>query len=1000
MQQTWHGPLERVDDYRWRLPASYQSGMRVPGLVFADEKLLKDIARDQALQQVANVAHLPGIVGHSLAMPDIHWGYGFPIGGVAATDPEAGGVVSPGGVGFDINCLSGDTQVLHRFGYVRTIADVVEHQLPEAVQCYESKPPQSTSAAISAGLAKRPTTRVLDVTTSNGRHITATADHPFLTPSGMRLLGTLEADDRVAVDPFEGVTYEEPSDRIIIDEEHVREFLKERGKVNGNTVPQVLGALRPLLPLRQNTPVFAVLTKVLGFIMGDGTLYFQDGTGKGIVWCFGRAVDLETIRKDLSPWFTCSRIYTRQRSHCIQTDYGEVRFEASNDCFRVSSTSFALLLALLGCPIGNRSLQDYELPKWLWEAPRWHQRLFLAAYFGAELQSPRAYAERNRNFPCPLLTVQKQEAYITSGRRFLEGIARLAQGFGVTTRGIEQTRERTVRTHGVSCRLRLLFSSKPDSLLALYTRIGFEYHHAKRAEAAVVAAYHLHKQVAWRSRRESIERILALRVREGLGATRIRERLLVGAPLVAGVVNQRFIERTLYGGSDRIVRVPDRFVSYREFHKNVTAGLEGSGLVWDRIERVTPRPDVQRVYDITVDHPDHNFVANGFVVHNCGVRLMRTTLTAEEVRPQLRRLVQTLFNTIPCGVGMSGDIRVGREEHRHVMTAGSRWMVEQKGYGVPEDLEHTESRGALDDADPSKVSPRAYQRGSDQLGTLGSGNHFLEVQVVETIFDEAAAAVFGLAVGQVTVMMHSGSRGFGYQVCDDYLDVVERAMPTYGIQMPDRQLACVPVNSDEGQSYLGAMRCAANYAWANRQCLMHLARQAFAQVFERSWQELGMALIYDVAHNIAKLERHNTNGRETVVLVHRKGATRAFPPGHPEIPAAYRSVGQPVIIPGDMGRNSYLLVGAPGAMEETFGTVCHGAGRMMSRTQAVREAAGRSIEKELESCGVIVMGRGRKGIAEEQPKAYKDVNDVVHVVHSAGIARKVVRMKPMGVIKG
>ena len=388
---------------------------------------------------------------------------------------------------------------------------------------------------------------------------------------------------------------------------------------------------------------------------------------------------------------------------------------------------------------------------------------------------------------------------------------------------------------------------------------------------------------------------------------------------------------------------------------------------------------------------------------NCGVRLVRTALTREMVQPKLRRLVQTLFHTIPCGVGMSGDIRVGREEHQQVMTAGSRWMVEQRGYGVPEDLEHTESHGALEGADPTKISHRAYQRGSDQLGTLGSGNHFLEVQVVDAVFDEAAASVFHLALGQVTVMLHSGSRGFGYQVCDDYLQLVEQAMPTYGIQVPDRQLACVPVNSDEGQSYLGAMRCAANYAWANRQGLMHLARQAFEQVFERSWQELGMALIYDVAHNIAKFERHRVSpggGQERLLCVHRKGATRAFPPGHPEIPAEYRSVGQPVIIPGDMGRNSYLLVGAQGAMEETFGTVCHGAGRMMSRTQAVREAAGRSIEKELESLGVIVMGRGRKGIAEEQPKAYKDVNDVVHVVHSAGIARKVVRMKPIGVIKG
>ncbi len=385
---------------------------------------------------------------------------------------------------------------------------------------------------------------------------------------------------------------------------------------------------------------------------------------------------------------------------------------------------------------------------------------------------------------------------------------------------------------------------------------------------------------------------------------------------------------------------------------------------------------------------------------NCGVRLIKTSLTLEQVQPKLRLLVQTLFNTIPCGVGMSGEIRVTREEQRRVMTDGSRWIVEEKGYGVPQDLEHTESRGAIDGAEPAKVSTRAYQRGSDQLGTLGSGNHFLEVQVVDTIFDEEAAKVFGLSVGRITMMIHSGSRGFGYQVCDDHLDVVERAMQQYGLKMPDRQLACVPINSEEGQGYLGAMRCAANYAWANRQCLMHLARRAFENVFGKNWQELGMWLVYDVAHNIAKFERHRTNGAEHTLLVHRKGATRAFPPGHPDIPADYQGVGQPVIIPGDMGRNSFLLAGAMGAMEQTFGTVCHGAGRMMSRAQAVREAEGRSIEKELESQGIIVMGRGRRGLAEEQPKAYKDVNDVVRVVHHAGLAKRVARMRPIGVIKG
>ena len=384
---------------------------------------------------------------------------------------------------------------------------------------------------------------------------------------------------------------------------------------------------------------------------------------------------------------------------------------------------------------------------------------------------------------------------------------------------------------------------------------------------------------------------------------------------------------------------------------------------------------------------------------NCGVRLLHTNLHVEDVQPKLKTLVATLFNDVPCGVGRHGDIRVGRGDAKQLLRQGARWAVEH-GYGVPDDLDATEANGALDGADPAAVSDRAYERGTNQLGTLGSGNHFLEVQVVDHVLSAAAKEVFDLEPGQVTVMIHSGSRGFGYQNCDDYLRICGQAMVRHQIRVPDRQLACVPIASDEGQRYLGAMRASANYAWANRQCLMHLARQVFAQVFERSWQDLGMWLIYDVAHNIAKFERHRVNGEEKLVCVHRKGATRAFPAGHPEVPARYRSVGQPVIIPGDMGRNSFLLVGTDGAMQDTFGTTCHGAGRVMSRTQAVKEAHGRSIEQELERQGIIVMGRGRTGVAEEQPLAYKDVNDVVRVVHNAGIAKRICRMRPIGVIKG
>jgi len=384
---------------------------------------------------------------------------------------------------------------------------------------------------------------------------------------------------------------------------------------------------------------------------------------------------------------------------------------------------------------------------------------------------------------------------------------------------------------------------------------------------------------------------------------------------------------------------------------------------------------------------------------NCGVRLVRTNLIEADVKPRITDLVHAMFATVPAGVGVGGAIRFSEKQERRILGEGARYVVQQ-GYGWPEDLDCTEAGGALKGADPDAVGPRAYQRGKGQVGTLGSGNHFCEVQVVDQVFDDEAARVFDLRVGQVTVMIHSGSRGLGYQVCDDSLRRLAKAPQRFGITLPDRQLVCAPVNSKEGRRYLSAMRGAANYAWANRQVLMHLIRQVFSRFFGRDARDLEMVLIYDVAHNIAKIEEHRIGGARKRLCVHRKGATRAFPPGHPEVPARYRAIGQPVLIPGDMGTASYVLVGQEKAMAETFGSTCHGAGRVMSRRAAVRSAQGRSIRKELAAQGIVAMARGRHGLDEEQPAAYKDVDHVVEVVHTAGLSKKVCRLRPLGVIKG
>ncbi len=379
---------------------------------------------------------------------------------------------------------------------------------------------------------------------------------------------------------------------------------------------------------------------------------------------------------------------------------------------------------------------------------------------------------------------------------------------------------------------------------------------------------------------------------------------------------------------------------------------------------------------------------------------MRSGLERGEVTGRIREVVETLFHNIPSGVGSKRkDLKLSREELRRVLVKGAAWAV-AAGFGYHEDLEHIEERGCIQGADPDQVSDRALERGKGQLGTLGSGNHFVEVGYVDEIYDENVARALGLFVDQVTIIVHTGSRGLGHQVCDDYIKILMGSTQKYGIELPDRQLCCAPVNSSEGRQYLAAMAGAANFAFANRQLIFHWVRETFEQVFRTGSERLGLRLIYDVCHNIAKVETHTVNGKEMKLCVHRKGATRAFPPGHPDIPAVYREVGQPVLIPGDMGRYSYVLVGTDGAMAETFGSTCHGAGRVMSRHQAIKVARGRGIIRELENRGITVRSAGKATVQEEIPEAYKDVRQVVDVVHGAGISKKVARLRPMGVIKG
>jgi len=987
--------FRRIDKFIWELPKETRKDMRVPARIFADAEMLDSAFRDRTVEQLVNTATLPGIIKYALAMPDFHEGYGFPIGGVAAMDVKTG-VISPGGVGYDINCIRGDSRVLHEFGYTRPIAEMEPDWEQARLRCQDFGAERETVTSVVLYLRRRPHVPVYRLLTETGEEIVATADHPFWTPYGMRPLETIQPGDSVALYPFEGVEYEAPPDQVVVDEESLKKALQALGKGAGNALAQICAQLtrRGLLPLRMDSSAMPYLLKLLGYLMGDGTLYFTRGTGKGTVWFFGKPEDLETIRADVAALgFTPSRIYTRQRTHRIRTTYGEYEFERAEHAFKVSSSAFAALLVAMGAPVGNRAAQDFRVPAYLFAAPRWQQRLFLSALFGAELSSPTAFAEHGTNFYTPTLSLNKREGYVESGQAFLEDIAALLAGFGVETRTISR-REEQVNADGThSIRLRLILSSQPENLIRLWGQVGFEYNRRRHALGLVAVQYLKEKQRAIAEREATAERAAAMYA-VGVAPAQIY------TELGSGRVNRRFLERSIYEGRQTSPRIDDRFPDFETYQQEATAGLGESGMVWARVASVELLEDFQEdVYDFTVLHPDHNFIANRFVISNCGVRLLASHLRQEDMAPYLRDLTNALYEACPSGVGEKGRIRISAKDLDNLVVEGARWLL-KRGQAREEDLAHTEEEGCIPGADPSKVSARAKERGGGQIGSLGAGNHFLEIDVVDEVYDPEVAKAFGLWEGQIVVQIHCGSRGYGHQICDDYVKSLQSAVQKYGISIPDRELVCAPIDSPEGRAYYGAMACAVNYAFANRQALAMGVREAFQQVLAGKVRNYDLYQVYDVAHNIAKFEEHVIDGQRMKVCVHRKGATRAFGPGRPEVPKAYRDVGQPVLVPGSMGTASYVLVGTQRAMEVAFGSTCHGAGRVMSRAQALKKIWGADLKRELEEQGIVIRAGSTKGLAEEAPAAYKDVSRVVEVVHGAGLARKVARLRPLAVIKG
>jgi tRNA-splicing ligase RtcB len=946
-------PLKKIGDNIWEIPKSFNPNMNVPCRIYADESLLDKMKQDLTLQQCVNVAQLPGILKFSITMPDGHQGYGFPIGGVAAFDAESG-VISPGGVGYDINCLPPGSMVLTPYGYRIPIEQAASHQKVISIDSGRAVP-----SKLLFEMRKRDGP-LLKITTRCGLKIRATGDHPILTPHGMVEARALKVGDKVATHPFEGVEFEKPPQLEILGEKDFSPKISKELKRRG------------LLPLRTDNMHLSTILKLLGYFIGVGSF---DGKK---TYFYGSKEGIEQICEDLrSLGYSPSQVYTRERIASIR---GKI-FRGTNS-IHVSALSFRQLLEKLGAPKGKKTKSAFFVPKWLMILPKWLQRSFLAGYFGAAMSKPQTV--NGYNFEPPVVSCTMFKSHSEIGIKFLNQLRAMLRNFGV-----EVCRVRA-EDLGDRVRLKLQLSESPESLLNLWSKIGYAYSPEKQ-RLALAAISWLRWKLSVIPQREEIAVAAKLLRSSGSSADEIVE-----FTCNRTWINRTLIERSLYEERATPTSPAHDFPKFEEW----AHASSNKDIVWDDVIEIAEEPFFGEVYDITVDNSSHNFVADCFVVSNCGVRLVLTNLEIRDVRPQLSKLVDTLFDLVPSGLGSKGGIRLDPTQQDRVLDMGVEWAI-QKGYGWDEDARRCEEGGCMKTADHSKVSSNAKSRGASQLGTLGSGNHFLEVQMVEKIFDQHAAKTFGIEhEGQVVVMIHSGSRGLGHQVCSDYLHVMEHAVAKYKIKIPDRELACAPAESPEAKDYFAAMSAACNYAWANRQCITHWTREAFQKVFKSDPERLGMRLLYDVAHNLAKREEHVYEGKKRILYVHRKGATRAFPAGRPEIPQEYQNIGQPVIIPGSMGTASYLLVGAPMSLELSWGSTAHGAGRYLSREAAIKKYWGSDVKRELENKGIHLRAANIRVIAEEAPGAYKDVDKVAEVSHQLGIAMLVARMVPIGVTKG
>ncbi|MEM3126543.1 MAG: intein-containing RctB family protein [Candidatus Woesearchaeota archaeon] len=984
--------VKQVGKAIWEISPDYKKGMNVPARIIATEKLLKEM--DQGVfNQVTNVASLPGIVKAAYCMPDGHWGYGFPIGGVAAFDLDEG-VISPGGIGFDINCTHPNAKVFCSLGYWKKIKDIEKTWNTEKLGFFEGKGKIVKNTNLLCYMRKNEEGCLYEISTISGHKIKVTGDHPLLTAEGMIKASELSENDFLYIYPFSGVEYKKPKVDIIINQKNIEKVLDELEIFSeGNARSQILKKLKDLglLEVKYDSPKLPILLKLMGFVLGDGCISFINKR-KGFVYFYGKKEDLETIRKDvLELGFSCPNIFTRNRKHKIRTSYDLIEFEHEENSIVKKSTAFAILLVALGVPFGVKTCREYRVPKWIFKAPLWQKRLFLATFFGAELSTPKTLDRYN--FYEPQLNMNKLEALKDNGIDFLNDLRLLLSDFGIKSSypALVEGRQH-VGKKGKTCRLRICIHGNPLNLIKLFENIGCEYNKEKQKISCLASNYIKYKETIKRQR-EKIRKDALKLYNSRINSSEIESKL------ASEFATPQFVRHSIYTKFKTLPRIAFNFISFEEYKEKFAIGSDG--IVKDKIFKIRKIPYNGFVYDVTINDKNHNFIANNFVISNCGMRLLTTNLTVSQVQPKIRELVDLLFQRVPAGVGCKGFVNLNKSQFEEVMTNGVRWCIDN-GYGWKEDLERIEENGCIKGADPAFVSEKAMKRGIDQLGTLGSGNHYLEVQMVkaDNIFAPEIAEKFGIFKDQIVIMVHCGSRGFGHQIGTDYLRIFEDVMKRHNMKVLDRELACAPYSTEEARNYYKAMACAANMAFSNRQVILHRIRECFSKVFDQTPENLGMHLVYDVAHNIAKIEKHEVDGKKREVIVHRKGSTRAFPPGHSELNSVYKKTGQPVIIGGSMETGSYLLVGTEGAMKETFGSTAHGSGRTMSRAKAKQEVRGDKLQKEMEQRGIYVHAVSMAGLAEEAGVAYKDINEVIAACAEAGISLPVVSFKPLGNIKG